>query len=146
VGQGRGGLYSYDRLENLAGLEIHSVDRIIPELQHLEVGDTVSLSQGGNELSVAEIEPDRALVLRVMPAALPGGATFAGSWSFVLEPAPGDVASTRLIVRWRATSSNRPLLAVVYVLLIEVPHFVMDRAMLRGFKQRAESAVASASP
>jgi hypothetical protein len=35
MGQGRGGLYSYDWLENLIGLNIHSVDRIIAELQQL---------------------------------------------------------------------------------------------------------------
>ena len=34
MGQGRGGLYSYDRLENLAGCKIHSVDHILPELQN----------------------------------------------------------------------------------------------------------------
>jgi hypothetical protein len=29
IGQGRGGLYSYDGLENLAGCDIHSAERII---------------------------------------------------------------------------------------------------------------------
>ena len=36
MGQGRGGLYSYDGLENVAGCDIHSVDRIIPDLQKLQ--------------------------------------------------------------------------------------------------------------
>jgi hypothetical protein len=30
LGQGRGGLHSYDWLENLVGCEVHSADRILP--------------------------------------------------------------------------------------------------------------------
>ena len=45
MGQGRGGLYSYDRLENLFGLDVHSADRIVPELQQLNVGDRISLGK-----------------------------------------------------------------------------------------------------
>jgi hypothetical protein len=44
LGQGRGGLYSYDRLENLANLDVHSAQEIVPELQELEVGDLVRLA------------------------------------------------------------------------------------------------------
>ena len=36
MGQGRGGFYSYDWVENLGGLDIHSADEIIPELQTLD--------------------------------------------------------------------------------------------------------------
>ena len=39
MGQGRGGLYSYDWLENLIGCDIHSADRIMPKWQHIKVGD-----------------------------------------------------------------------------------------------------------
>src|SRR3979411_1439588 len=41
LGQGRGGFYSYDFLENLVGCDIHSADRIVPEWQDVEVGDEV---------------------------------------------------------------------------------------------------------
>jgi hypothetical protein len=40
---GGGGLYSYDWLENLAGLGIHSTDRIVPEYQDLKEGDVFPL-------------------------------------------------------------------------------------------------------
>ena len=43
IGQGRGGMYSYDGLENLAGCNIHMVDRIVPELQELKTGDLIRL-------------------------------------------------------------------------------------------------------
>jgi hypothetical protein len=41
MGQGRGGLYSYDGLENLIGCDIHSADRLLPEFQNLQPGDQV---------------------------------------------------------------------------------------------------------
>ena len=64
MGQGRGGLYSYDGLENLAGCDIHSVDQILPELQHPQMGELIRLGpQGYPCFAVAAIEPNRALVL-----------------------------------------------------------------------------------
>jgi hypothetical protein len=47
LGQGRGGFYSYDVLENLVGLDIHSADRIVPEWQGIEVGDEVKFPSPG---------------------------------------------------------------------------------------------------
>jgi hypothetical protein len=44
LGQSRGGFYSYDFLENLAGCDIHSADRVIPEWQEIRVGDEVKLA------------------------------------------------------------------------------------------------------
>jgi hypothetical protein len=42
LGQGRGGLYGYDWLENLISCDVHSADRILPEFQHpMQVGDRV---------------------------------------------------------------------------------------------------------
>ena len=35
IGQGRGGFFSYDWLENMCGLEIHNIDEIRPDLQEL---------------------------------------------------------------------------------------------------------------
>src|SRR5438045_4536261 len=39
----RGGAYTYNWIENLLGPDMHSVDRVLPELQHPEVGDTLGL-------------------------------------------------------------------------------------------------------
>ena len=44
LGQGRDGFYSYDRLENLVGCRIHGAVAIVPEWQHLDVGDDVRLA------------------------------------------------------------------------------------------------------
>ena len=127
LGQGRGGLYSYDRLENLLGLDIHSAERIVPELQRLGVGDRVSLGKGAH-MVVHAIEPERALVLRH-----PDGDW---SWSFVLEPLANG--STRLTVRNRWTTERARAAERLGLKVAELPAFVMERKMLLGLKQRAE--------
>jgi hypothetical protein len=63
LGQGRGGFYSYDLIENLVGCEIHSADRIVPEWQSIDVGDEVNLHPEVG-LIAAGVAPGRALVLR----------------------------------------------------------------------------------
>jgi hypothetical protein len=145
LGQGRGGLYSYDRLENLFGLDMHSADRIVPELQHLQVGDEIRLVpediQAPLILKVAAIEPERWLVMTApgdRDTALAAGMPWP-SWTFVLDPV--GQGATRLLVRWR--SDFRPTLAgwLVNKYALEPVHFVMERKMLLGIKRRAEAAV-----
>jgi hypothetical protein len=63
LGQGRGGFYSYDTLENLVGCDIHSADRIVPQWQDLKVGDQVKLHPEVGP-GVAVVEQGRVLVLR----------------------------------------------------------------------------------
>jgi hypothetical protein len=61
IGPGRGGAYTYDWIENLLGLHIHSVDRIVPGLQHLEVGDVLPMMPAGPGMRVEILEPERVL-------------------------------------------------------------------------------------
>jgi hypothetical protein len=63
LGQGRGGFYSYDALENLVGCDIHSTDRIVPAWQSVPVGAQVRLAPEV-AMTVAVAEPGHALVLR----------------------------------------------------------------------------------
>jgi hypothetical protein len=121
IGQDRGGFYSYEWLENLAGCELHNADRIHPEWQHRDVGEIVPLHPA-NGLPVLRFEPGRALVLD-------------GWGAFVVEPLDGQ--RTRLIARSRVA---RGWIAVAYALLLEIPHVVMQRKMLLGIKERAERA------
>lgn len=152
MGQGRGGMYSYDWLENLADLDMHSADEILPGMQDLKVGDLVRLApeRMGAEagLRVAALEPGRALVLhqpfapdtrRPLDRDDPDLGNYYGwNWVFVLEQIERD--STRLIVRSRVDGRPRYLIKAFYTLLLEFPHFVMERAMLKGVKERAERA------
>ena len=133
LGQGRGGLYSYDRLENLVGCDIHSADRIVPEWQDVRVGDEVRLAPEVG-LAVAAVEPGRALVLRGGVAIGKAAPLYDFTWSFALRDAPGG--TTRLLVRERYAYTRR--WARLLVEPTEAISFVMSRKMLRGIKQRAE--------
>jgi hypothetical protein len=41
------------------GLDIHSVDQIVPEWQDLKVGDMIALEPEGSGYTVAEVESNR---------------------------------------------------------------------------------------
>src|SRR5207344_1744456 len=58
----RGGAYTYDWIENLLGLDMHSVDRVLPEFQHPEVGDRIGY--GSNRMRVELVERERVLSWR----------------------------------------------------------------------------------
>jgi hypothetical protein len=144
MGQGRGGLYSYEGLENLASCRIHNVDRIVPELQDLEAGDLIRLGPKGYPcFRVWALEPERALSLVAAdpkteqaadPTPKPKGFS-AASWQFYLdERADG---ATRLSTRQRLAYSRD--LGLMWR-LVEPVDFVMGRKMLRGIKERAEAA------
>lgn len=134
LGQDRGGFYSYDALENVLGLGIHSADRIEPAWQDLAVGDEVLLAPGA-PLQVAVADPGRALVLRSPQGGGPG-APYDFTWAFVLQAAPDR--TTRLVVRERyAYRSGWSALVVEPVSLVS---FVMSQRMLRGIRDRAEAA------
>jgi len=136
LGQDRGGFYSYDWLERLVGDDIHNADRIHPEWQDRQPGDFVRATQpdylggrlGALGWSVVEVVPERALVLK--------------DWgAFVVEPV--DSTTSRLIVRTRGSgepSATSLLAGPITVFVFEPAHFIMQRAMLRGVRDRAEHA------
>jgi hypothetical protein len=127
----RGGAYTYDWIENLLGLDMHSVDRVLPEFQHPEVGDTIKL--GANQMLLARVEPDHVLAWRSEDGDW--------VWTFVLEERD---RTTRLISRNRYRQPT--LAACVSMLPMEPGSLVMERRMLRGIKARAERlALAGAS-
>jgi hypothetical protein len=133
LGQGRGGFYSYDFLENLVGCNIKSAEQIVPEWQHVVVGDEVRLAPDV-PLKVALVEPGRTLVLR---GGVPIGDTpppYDFTWAFTLRDAPDG--STRLLVRERYSYQRwwaRPVVEVA-----ELMSQVMSQRMLRGIRDRAE--------
>src|SRR5690349_15772616 len=64
MGSGRGGAYTYDWIENLFGVEMHSVDAILPQFQHLAVGDVLPLGATGSGMRVEICDPERTLAFR----------------------------------------------------------------------------------
>src|SRR6266511_735173 len=55
----RGGAYTYDWIENLLGLNMHSADRVLPEYQHPQIGD--GFGYGSNKMSFKIVEPEYVL-------------------------------------------------------------------------------------
>jgi hypothetical protein len=131
VGQNRGGFYSYTWLENIVGCGMRNAEQIVPEWQSLEVGDKVWLHPKAPPLKVLAIDPGRAIVLEKC-------------WTFVLRPI--DEHSTRLIIRGRGEFNpdlkNAVLNFIVWRGVFEPAHFIMERKMMLGIKQRAEAKAA----
>jgi hypothetical protein len=132
IGQGKGGFYSYDALENLMGCHIHSADRILPGHQRVEVGDAVHLHPEV-ALRVVACAPPRSLVVRGGVPLGDGAPPYDFTWAFVLDGRPDG--TTRLLARERYlyTSWWAPLL----VEPVEVASWVMSQKMLRGIRERA---------
>ncbi len=128
MGSGRGGAYSYDWVENLLGLNMHSASEILPEYQDIKVGDELPMGSDGPAMRVEIVDPPRALAVR--------SADQNWVWLFALLP---DGDSTRLISRNRiATRAMPPAGRLLYLLFMEPGSLVMERKMLLGIKQRAE--------
>lgn len=135
MGYGRAGFYSYDFLENAftRAVGMHasyrSLDRIVPDLQNLSEGDFIPSAPqdwragkyaGKIGWTVTRVQPPHLLVLQ--------------SWgAFILRPLPAD--RTRFIIRTRGGRTWRDVLLNVGW---EFPHFIMERRMLIGIKERAE--------
>lgn len=130
IGYQRGGLYRYDWLDRFFGyLDRPSATSIVPEFQHLAVGDTIPLGRGPS-WPVAVVEPNRALVLDVRNM---GGLDWV--WQFGLYPV--DETRTRLVSR--SCVRAQALWARLLTHAIEPAGFLMTRRMLLGLKQRAEA-------
>lgn len=119
----RGGAYTYDWIENLLGLNMHSVDVVLPQFQHPEVGDEIRL--GANRMNLERVEAEHALVWR--------SENGNWVWAFVLHEADGR---TRLISRNRFRLPR--LVDRLGMPMMELGSLVMERKMMRGIRQRAE--------
>ncbi|XAS75691.1 SRPBCC family protein [Dermatophilaceae bacterium Sec6.4] len=133
LGQGRGGFYSYDRLENVVGCNIHNADHIVPEWQPIEVGNEVRLHPD-LALVVAQIDRPHAVVLR---GGVPMGTApppYDFTWAFVLREYSDG--TSRLIVRERYSYVHWWSLLIVEP--VELVSAIMSQRMLRGIRDRAE--------
>jgi PPOX class probable F420-dependent enzyme len=126
MGCRRAGWYSYDGLDN-AG--VPSADRILPELQRVQVGDILPQTpKVEDRFVVRAVEPERVLVL--------GDAAGSMSWAFVLEPV-GE-SGTRLITRSRG-AYDRLALGLLLKVVWHPVHFGMQRRQLLNLKRLVEA-------
>jgi hypothetical protein len=130
VGCGRAGFYSNDLLDNLAR---PSATAVLPSLQRLEVGQWVPMSPSATPTHKTAFKVRAFDVNRWLLWAKPDS-----TWAWQLTPT--DRNGTRLVTRIQAVYNwQRPLSAVLGVVLMEFGDFAMLRRMLHGIKARAES-------
>ena len=126
IGSGRAGWYSYDWIDNG---RVPSSEVIVPELQHLKVGDLVPMVPGKDVgVWVKELEPNRRMLWWDRKGEY--------SWEWQLDPI--DDESTRIVTRLRATYPPLWSSKTLYVMLATTGDIVMIRKCLLGIKARAE--------
>ncbi len=139
IGADRGGFYSYQWLENLAGCGLRNADAIHQEWE-LELGDSLLLHPQAPPLRIVALERGRHFVAHAAPdeqAKAQGKPWANATWLFQLEPLPGG--NCRLITRYRIEcSADLRTRFSMGPTLLEPVGFAMDRRMLLGIKQRAE--------
>jgi len=128
MGPGRAGAYTYDWIENLFGLDMHSADRIHAEWQRLEVGDVLRRGPDRPGMRVEILEPERLLSNR----------SEAGDWVWTFALSQQPDGSTRLLSRNRIAMTGSSAGQRLGMLVMEPGSLVMERNMLLGIKERAE--------
>lgn len=138
IGQGRGGFYTYQTLENLVGCQITNTTEILPEHQHPAVGDAIHLFPADPGLGIEIVDPPHALVLFGSPVdARAEGSWGAGTWQFVITPSHDG--GSRLLTRGRYDHSSDWKSRLMFGRFpLEVVSFVMSRKMLLEIKRLAE--------
>lgn len=140
IGVDRGGMYSYEWLENLFGLKVQNVDAIVPAYQEAQVGDFWRFTpedyvlNPGPGLWVKELRPNAAVLLCFGMEDKPDEACI-DTWQFVLEPQADG--TTRLLLRSRMEIESELPIKLTYFL-----QFIMERKMLLEIRERAETLVA----
>jgi hypothetical protein len=146
MGQGRGGFYTYQFLENIAGCQIVNADRILPEHQQIPLADGVSLAPDMS-LSVALYEEGHYFFLHsymdltTMEVIDPKQGSFPEKymnlgWGFYLKKLGEN--QTLFLSRWLTDYAPSLINKIAVNLFLEPIGFVMGRKMLIGTKQRAE--------
>jgi hypothetical protein len=127
IGVTRAGWYSYDLLDNLGK---PSAQRILPELQHVAVGDVIPMSPDGKQgLRVKDFAANQWMLWWDNK----GDST----WYWGLSPFEEN--QTRLITRVR-THYHWLSPMILFDLLVEFTDIIMMRKCMLGIKQRAERA------
>ncbi|WP_297792809.1 hypothetical protein [uncultured Eudoraea sp.] len=146
IGQGRGGFYSYEALENITGLQIYNSDKVLPEFQQPELGDLIPFGPK-DACPIVLLENGKAMAIEnwydlnknsVYNQALESPINYLHlSWLWMVEPL-GEHRSrfvSRNRLDFRPSIKNR----MIFGLLGEPVVFAMDRKMCYGIKRRAEN-------
>ena len=139
IGQGRGGFYTYQTLENMFGCKIRNTTEILPEHQHPEVGDGIHLHPTAPPLRIELVDPPTALALYGSPADVgTEGSWGVSTWQFVVDPHLDR--GSRLLTRGRYDYGPDWRSRLAFGRFpIEVITFVMSRKMMLEIKRLAET-------
>ncbi len=130
IGFNRAGFYAYDLLDNLAR---PSAERIVPELQDINVGDWIPMSPTVNDTTAFRIksfEPNRWMLWSKPDS----------TWAWSLRAI--DPERTRLVCRIKARYAWTRPSVLLSLFLLEIGDFPMNRRELLGIKRRAEGLAA----
>jgi len=138
IGQGRGGFYTYQTLENLAGCKITNTTKILPDHQHPAIGDDIHLHPTSPPMRMEIVDPPNALVLLGSPVDIGAEDSWGTStWQFAINPSPRG--GSRLLTRGRYDHTPDWKSRLAFGRFpIEVITFVMSRKMMLEIKRLAE--------
>lgn len=145
IGQGRGGFYTYEALENLIGLNIYNSDDVLPEFQNPKIGDIIPFGlDGGYPLVICEEGRAMAIVTSLNletnrdydPCVSIPEKYLHLSWLWYVEALDGN--RSRFISRNRVDYAPSFKTKLIFGFLSEPIIFAMDRKMCLGIKKRAE--------
>lgn len=146
MGQHRGGWYGWDWFYNATKssdfVDGHYSTRVVPELQHLKVGDKIAI----NDMVAYDVlvaERPKAVVLcvgSVKPAEWAAGSKpetwTANSMAWVMKPLPGN--KTRLLLRMRADGTDTGFARWVWNGPMNFGGALFSRKTMVGIKRTAE--------
>lgn len=138
IGQGRGGFYTYQTLENIAGCKITNTTEILPDHQHPAVGEDVYLHPTAPPMRIEIVDPPYAFVLFGSPADTGAEESWGMStWQFVVNPGPNG--GSRLLTRGRSDYTPDWKARLAFGRFpIEAITFVMSRKMMLEIKRLVE--------
>ncbi len=140
IGQGRGGFYTYQTLENMAGCKITNTTEILPDYQHPAVGEDIYLHPTAPPMRIEIVDPPSALTLLGSPADLDSEESWGVStWQYVVNRGPDG--GSRLLTRGRYDYAPSWKSRLAYGRFpIEAITYVMSRKMMLEIKRLAEGA------
>jgi len=138
LGQGRGGFYTYQSLENLVGCKITNATEVLPDYQHPVVGEDIYLHPTAPPMRIEIVDPPNALVLFGSPADIGAEESWGVStWQFVVKPGPDG--GSRFLTRGRYDHTPDWKSRFAFGRFpMEVVTFVMSRKMMLEIKTLAE--------
>jgi len=138
IGQGRGGFYTYQTLENIVGCRITNTTEILPAHQHPVVGNDIFLHPTAPPMRIDVVDPPNALVLFGSPADIGAEQSWGVStWQFVVHL--GHDGGSRILTRGRYDHSPDWKSRLAFGRFpIEAISFVMCRKMMLEIKRLAE--------